>query len=314
VGSGAAGHTTCVVHVASEAVDAGADLILVGAVSCSPPCDLRGHTLRVRDQAGVDIAGLALTTFDGTANETAETSIRGPLAAGDYAWVAVCPAVVKGDTSYPEASASIGFTVTPHTMSIVVWDVPSAVVAGERFRVKVGVKCSSECNLSNVAVDIHDHGGNHVGTVAVRDKWPGTTGLYVGEAELQAAVVDAGLYKWCARHPAMTLATGPSGEKISHAEALAPFGVRFVDRPEYVVKVEAIDEATRQPLGGAHVVMHPYRAVTDERGVAELRVAKGAYRLFVSQSRYATYGVPVDVTGDMTATAELCVEQVLERN
>ena len=29
--------------------------------------------------------------------------------------------------------------VNPHTTSLVVWDVPSAIVVGERFLIKVGV-------------------------------------------------------------------------------------------------------------------------------------------------------------------------------
>jgi hypothetical protein len=60
--------------------------------------------------------------------------------------------------------------------------------------------------------------------------------------------------------------------------------------------------------------MHPYRAVTDERGVAVVRVAKGEYKLFVSQIRYLTFGLPVEVTADMTARAELYLEPVAERN
>ena len=85
-------------------------------------------------------------------------------------------------------------------------------------------------------------------------------------------------------------------------------------RPEYVVTVETVDKASQTPLSGARVVMHPYRAVTDERGVAEVRVAKGAYKLFVSQTRYVTFGLPLEVTADMTARAELELEPVLERN
>lgn len=269
--------------------------------------------LFVRDRAGNDIAGLELTTFDGTANETGECTVGVPADAGSYTWLATCPAFVKQGTSYPEASAPIAFTVTPHTMSIVVWDIPSTVVVGDRFTVKVGIKCSSECNLSEVGVEIQDEEGRQVATVAACDKWPGTSGLFAAEAELEAPAV-AGLYTWCARHPSTTRAAGSGADAIAHAETSTPFGLRFVDHPEYVVKVEAIDEVTRAPLGGASIVMHPYRAVTDEHGVAELRVAKGAYKLFVSQSRYMTFGVPLDVTADMTATAELCVEPVLERN
>jgi hypothetical protein len=80
------------------------------------------------------------------------------------------------------------------------------------------------------------------------------------------------------------------------------------------VTVEAVDRESQIPVAGARVVMHPYKAVTDERGVAEVRVAKGSYRLFVSQMKYVTFGVPLDVTADVTTRAELDVEPVLERN
>ena len=51
--------------------------------------------------------------------------------------------------------------------------------------------------------------------------------------------------------------------------------------------------------------MHPYRAVTGERGAAELRVAKGSYKLFVSQTSYLTFGLPVDVTANMTVYCDV---------
>jgi hypothetical protein len=60
--------------------------------------------------------------------------------------------------------------------------------------------------------------------------------------------------------------------------------------------------------------MHPYRVVTDEHGVARLRVAKGTYQLFVSQTNYLTCQLPVEVAADMTARVQLDLEPVLERN
>jgi hypothetical protein len=60
--------------------------------------------------------------------------------------------------------------------------------------------------------------------------------------------------------------------------------------------------------------MHPYQAVTDEHGVAEVPVAKGTYQLFVTQTDYLTFGLPVAVTEDMTVRAELELEPVPERN
>jgi hypothetical protein len=198
-------------------------------------------------------------------------------------------------------------TVEPHTTNVAVWDIPSAVVAGERFRVKVGVKCADECDLTNAGFGIVDEQGTQLATGTLPgDLWPGSTGLYVAEVELVAPTTE-GLYTWSVTIPA-------SEAEIPHAAGSASFGIRVVSQPDYLVTIEAVDEADHAPLRGARVVMHPYRAVTDDRGIAEVRVAKGSYQLFVSQTRYITLGLPIEVHADMTARAELSVEPVLERN
>jgi hypothetical protein len=150
------GQTTCAIEVSPDVVDAAAEMTLQATVSCSPACDLRGHILLVKDQDGADAGSVALTEFDGKTNETREFVVKAPVKPGGYVWSAVCPAVVKQDTSYPEASTPIAFTVTPHTTNVVVWDIPSAIVVGERFRIKVGMKCSNECELANSEFEIYD--------------------------------------------------------------------------------------------------------------------------------------------------------------
>ena len=197
--------------------------------------------------------------------------------------------------------------VEPHTTSVVAWDIPSAVVAGERFRIKVGIKCSGECELTSRDFAIYDHQEAQVATGTLpAERWPGTTGLYVAEVELEAPAAE-GLYTWIVK------GTG-SDAGMPHAEGSSSLGIRVVSPPECRVMVETVDKASQTPLRGARVVMHPYRAVTDQRGVAEVRVAKGAYKLFVSQTRYLTFGLSVEVTADMTARAELDLEPVRERN
>ena len=198
-------------------------------------------------------------------------------------------------------------TKPPHTTNVVVWDIPSAIEVGERFTIKVGIKCADECQLANRDIRVEDDEGTQLatGTPGV-DPWPGTTGLYAAEVELEAPAAE-GLYMWSVK------SLGSDGE-IPHAEGSTSFGVRVVSHPEYLVTVETVDQESQTPLSGARVVMHPYKAVTDERGIAKVRVAKGAYRLFVSQSRYLTFGLPVEVDADMTARAELYVEPVQERN
>jgi hypothetical protein len=202
-----------------------------------------------------------------------------------------------------------------HTTNVVVWDIPSAIVVGERFRIKVGLKCSDDCDLANSEFGIYDHEEKSVATGRLSgETWPGTTGLYVAEVELEAPATE-GLYTWSVKSPSTMLGTSlGSDAEIPHAEGSISFGVRVVSHPEYLVTVETVDQVSQTPLSGARVVMHPYKAVTDERGIAQVRVAKGAYKLFVSQSRYLTFGLPVEVTADMTARAELYVEPVQERN
>ena len=198
-------------------------------------------------------------------------------------------------------------TAGAHAAEVLAWDVPSAIAAGERFTMKVGLRCADECDLSHAAFSVHDHEGTLVASGTLTgDRWPGTTALYVAEIELVAPAVE-GLHTWSV--------TGPRPDDgIPHAEGSATFGVRVVSRPECVVSVEAIDQVSGTPLGGARVVMHPYNAVTDEHGVARLKVAKGAYRLFVTQTRYMTFGMPLDVTENVTTRAELQAEELRERN
>ena len=297
---------TFVVNVSPEVVDAGAEMTLQAKVSCTPPCDLRGHNLLIKDETGAEISTLELTDFDGETNETREFIANAPVRPGRYTWLAVCPAIVKEGISYVEASAPVPFNVKPHTTSVVVWDIPSSVVAGERFNIRVGVKCSSECDLKNRNFGIYNHEGAQVATVTLsRDRWPGTA-LHFAELELVAPAVED-LYTWSAN-------CAGSAAGIPHDEGSVSFGIRVVGHPECLVTVETVDRETQMPLSGARVVMHPYRAITDERGVAEVRVTKGEYKLFVSQTRYLTFALPVEVTANMTARAELDLEPVPERN
>ena len=301
------GHVTCAVEVSPDTVDAGAELALRVDVSCSPPCDLRGHALLIKDGNGGDAGSVEIVEFDGEVNSTDEFFLEAPAAPGAHTWSVVCPAVERGGTAYHEASAPLSFTVTRHATHIVAWDIPPDIVVGERFRMKVGIKCSAGCDLANSDFEIYDHEGNEVaaGTLS-NQRWPETVGLYGAEVELEAPASE-GLYTWIIKHPT-------SSHVMPHAEGAIDFGVRVVAQPECLVTIQAVDMVTLTPLGGARVVMHPYRVVADEDGVARVRVAKGAYRLFVSHTNYLTVALAIDVSTDVTSRVELELEPVLERN
>lgn len=199
------------------------------------------------------------------------------------------------------SSGSENDTPKRHSRSIVVWDVPSAIERGARFRVNVGIKCCADCPPDTWVFGIRDHDGHVVASRRVgSEPWPGTAALFHAEAELEAPDAE-GLFTWEAFAPAID-------DDAAHGEACATFGVRVVRAPEHRLTVVAIDKESRSPVAGAKVVVHPYRATTDERGVAELRVPKGAFRLFVSGRHYFPFRYDGDAAEDLTLTAELVVD------
>lgn len=221
-----------------------------------------------------------------------------PLEPGEYEWSAVLPAHVTNGLSYEDASAPISFTVNAHKTSVVVWDIPTAIVHGDKFRIRVGVSCSLGCNLANSGIEIYDHEGAQMATATSgSEPWRGTTALYFVEVDLVAPEAQD-QYRWDARVPAPDL-------EMPHKEGTAGFGVTVVPPPECMVTIEAIDREKQTPIKRMQIVMHPYRAITDEHGVAELRVPKGEYDIFVSGSKYCSIRTAVKVTGDMTSRAEL---------
>lgn len=303
----ARGQVVIALEVSPASVDAGAEMSLRARVSCSPPCDFTGHHLLVKDAAGADAGVLTLADIDDDENAFGTLALKAPVTTGSHSWSVSSPVVVKKGVSYEEASKMVSFTVQPHTTRALAWDIPSTVVAGEKFSVTIGIKCSSECTYADKAFAIHDHDGAEIaaGTLS-GDIWPGTSGLYFARVELQAPSSD-GLYQWSVK-------SARKDHDMPHAEGAAEFSLRVVPRPECLVTVEAVDKATQAPLADARVALHPYKGVTDERGFAEIRVAKGTYDLFIAKRSYLTLGLPVEVTADMTARAELDLEPEHERN
>ena len=295
-----------VVNVSPAEIDAGADMSLKAKAASSPAFDLRGQALEIRDQDN-NLAGTAeLAEFDGETNETADFSLKAPAKAGTYTWLAVLPARAQHGSSHVGSQAQFSFTVKPHAMSLVVWDVPATVVVGERFTVKVGIKCSTDCVLENTEFTIVDQEGATVATGTLGPPWPGTSALYSTEIELRAPATE-GLFKWEVRIPG-------SDVGMPHGEGAAAFSVRFVPAPDFNLTIEVFDIQKQTPINNAGVVMHPYRARTNAEGIARLSVQGGKYTIFVSGPKYIPMRTDVDVTEDMTSRVELMLEPPKEKN
>jgi hypothetical protein len=193
-----------------------------------------------------------------------------------------------------------------HARTIVVWDVPAAVVRGESFSFKAGIKCMAQCRPDEWLLEVRDHEGESLAIESVANEpWPGTAALYPVEFELTAPA-DEGVFGWqiVAATRGSEVASS-DGEAVRHAQALASFNIRTVPESECCLTVIAIDRAAGTPVPGLKVVAHPYRAMTDDRGIAELYLPKGHYRLFVSGKDFFPLRLDGELTADQTIQARL---------
>jgi hypothetical protein len=206
------------------------------------------------------------------------------------------------DTSEAQRSSPGVAASESHDTRVVVWDVPPAVERGATFRLKVGINCALGCRAEAWSVEIRSADGRTLASASPSDvPWSGTTALYVAEMEVDAPTAD-GLHAWEACIRAIAAARP---HDIGHPAARARFNVRVVPAPQCRLKVIAVDARSQLPVKGARVVVHPYRASTDEDGVAELDVPKGEYRVFVSGRSYLPFRSDGEVATDTTIKAEL---------
>jgi hypothetical protein len=294
------GRRMCAVEVSPSQVDAGAELTLAVRVSCPNCCDLAGQSVSIRKRNGTELTSAPLSELDGERYVTSATTLRAPLEVGEHIYRAVLAAQEKDGVLHEETSAEFAFVVVPHEASVNVWGLPSAIAAGERFRFKVGVKCSAGCKLAGRKLSIFDHEGAQVAEAQlVDDVWPGTGALYFAEVEALAPL-QIGDFEWRVETP--------GSDEVPHAAGSCSFAVKIVSPPDHEVTVEAFDSEQQTPVKGAHVLLHPYRAFTDESGVARVKVAGGRYTLVVSGFRYVVYQSIIAVTSDVAIRAELTSE------
>jgi hypothetical protein len=293
------GRRTCGVDVSPRDADAGAELTVGVRASCPDGCDLTGQSVSIRDREHTELARAELAQREGEA--TAAFVLRAPCEVGEHVWMAVLAAHDNEGISHEATSTAFSFATKAHAASVNVWGLPSAIPVGERFGFKVGIKCSAGCRLTGRPLSISDHQGAQVGAANLGDDvWPGTGALYFAEVEAQAPLAT-GDHRW-------QVSTAGSDAGVPHAAGSVAFAIKVVSPPDHEVTVEAFDSETQAPIKGAHVLLHPYRALTDDRGMAKIKVAKGRYKLFVSGFNYIAYQDMIDVAGDVTARAELTAE------
>jgi len=262
---------------------------------------MQGQSVSIRNPDDAELANAELTEFYGEAYVTSALALRAPLKVGEHIWRTVLASREKNGVLHEETSTEFSFAAMAHAASVKVWGLPSAIAVGERFRFKVGIKCSAGCKLTGRPLSIFDHEGTQVGAASLLDDvWPGTGALYFAEIEAQAPLAT-GDYEW-------QIKTAGRDLSVPHADGACAFTLKVVSPPDHEVVVEVLDSEKQTPIKGAHVLLHPYRALTDECGVAKVKVAKGRYKLFVSGFNYTAYQNIIDVADDVMIRAELTVE------
>ncbi len=284
------------VKAAPAELDVGAAIVLKVRLSCPSSCDLRGKTVKIIAQDAVVVKEIELGTFDGTANETDKFVVSAPTEPGAYTWTAVFPAQEKDVVLHEQSSMPFSFITKAHATSMAVWDTPTPIVVNAKFKLKVGVKCSADCNLTDKEIEIYDQEGAKVATEKLGGTpWSAASTLYWTEVGLIAPSTE-GLYRWTAKFSKPEL-------ELPHEGASHTFGFAAAKQPEHLLTVEVIDKDTGAPIKKAQVFMHPYQGYTDEHGVAMLKVPKGDYKLYVSKSEKAPKGIEYyyrDETPDIT--------------
>jgi hypothetical protein len=297
---------TCTVAISPDEADAGAAITLNVQVGYPGTADLRTPQVQIVDQEGSELARVKLSrSEDGETYASDDIVLTAPRGVGEHVYRAIVTSADKDGALHELASAEARLVVHPHASELTVWDVPPTVAAGERFKLRFGVRCLAGCCLAGQALSIVDPEGAQVGAANLgQDVWPGTETLYVAEVAAMAPPA-AGIHRWEVKIAA-------SDAELPHTAGSLAMAVRVVDPPDCEITIEAFDREQQAPIKGARVVMHPYRALTDENGVARVKVTKGQYELLVSASKYLPVSSTVDVTADMLTRAELDVDHPWE--
>ena len=279
------------------AIDDGGDKALKIDVSCPSGCNLQGMAIKIVDSQGDEIAEAALTSADEAGGEL-ELSLKAPVEPGEYTWTAFALRQETEDILHEGSSAEFSFTVKHHSISLTVWGISSPIGTGEKLKVTVGGACSANCSLAGLPFTIEDAEGNQVAAGELgQEVLPQTRGVYWRELEL-AATGEEGEHNWVVK-------CDPSALEFPHQARPCEFAFRTTMPPEHTVTVQVFDLYTELPLEDANVMVGLYRGVTDQEGIAILRVAGGKQDLCVSKQGYDFFQTSVDITGDETIKVEL---------
>jgi hypothetical protein len=289
--SGADGHLT-ILHVVTSpsAIPAGGEVVLELSVHCAGGCDVRDTNVVVSGQLDSHVSTHRVCNV-----------------AGDVRVVRAAPACVGEETltlrlelpprlsvDHHGETVTVSFATLPHQCSFAVWDVPGAVSVEDMFTPTVGISCRNGCVLGREHIEVLDQEGKIAAEATLSDEpWPGTEALYTAHVPLCAPPVP-GQRRWTFR-----VVQGTS-DRVPHVIPGAAFEPTICARPEHNVTISIVDAETRLPIADADVRLGPYRALTNEQGIARIGAARGAYVLDAWKAGYADCdGGLMQIDGDI---------------
>ena len=294
--------SSCSIVDSADEVDLGSEITLECIVCSTTPMELTGEILLIKNQENIVIKHISLDEFYNDANKTIQFVADAPITLGKHTWSIIYPAYEENDVWCGEEISQFSFMVKPHHTNLSAWDVPSVIGCGETFNMKLGVSCSSGCQPDGWSFCVYDQDGVEQADVLVGDDvYAGTDSLYYAECELNAPH-KIGFYNWEAK-------VKLQNSDAVHEDSIVSFRVRVLEEPDSLLTIVAVDSATQVPIQGVQVQAHPYRAFTNENGIAEVRVPNGMYTLFVSGKNYFPFRTNNEVKKDLTIRAELVLDE-----
>jgi hypothetical protein len=276
------------------------DGVAVGArASCPDRHDRTGMAIVVTAPDG-QAALHPLALHAAGVSETAAIMLEAPPRLGVHVFRFTLPPHEIAGTHYAQVVLDVPVRVMPRATSLAVWDVPSPIVAGARFVIKVGAKSAANATLAGCAIEICDEAGDVAGRGVLSDApLPDTGALYWADVHLQAPRTE-GMATWSARFEASEL-------DLPHDGATTSFSVAVVRPPEHVLSVKVIEQATAAPIPDVELRLGAYRGTTGPSGLAEIALPKGRYELRLWKVGFEAPPRPVEIGADAFVEIEALV-------
>jgi hypothetical protein len=292
-------------------LDIGAPFSLAVALTTETGRDLTGTAYNVLQGQETVAAGILppVIRFDPDSNDydprngpidkrdNVRIALCAPSEIGAFEWTLVLPEQELDCIAFAQAALNFSFSTGEHKTSLAAWDVPSPVVAGQKFSVKIGAKCSACCALTGQQIELRDEKGAVLAAGHLDETvWDQTEGLYWTELEAVAPVHE-GFHNY-------SVALSACDHALPHQSAAAAFSFVTVEPGRHCVNVAIVERETRAPIPEAQVRLGYHRSATDEAGIARFMPPSGIHRLFVWKAEFSAPEQVVEVEQDLDLIVE----------